>query len=309
MKKVQVLLSAYNGEHYIAEQINSIIHQSYPHISILIRDDGSSDRTMEVIQALVKTYPERIKVIQGRNVGVVASFLELMRDSDPHADYYCFCDQDDVWLEHKVQSALDRMEASIHNGSPAMVFTSVYLTDSELNRKSKWPKPPERGPSYFNALYENIAIGATITLNKSARDLFIHSKNPDSSCVLMHDWWFYLLVSAFGTVIYDHHPSMLYRQHDHNVVGGSDTLLGKLKGKWGSFRRHFGKALLQRQAQEFYRIYGSRLSDDQREQLELFIAPRRRMRDRINYIRHSKLHRQSSLENLLFKLFILIGFV
>lgn len=309
MKKVQVLLSAYNGEQYISEQIQSILHQTHAAVSILIRDDGSTDKTMELLDQWVTTHPDKIKLIKGTNVGVVSSFFELLRAADAGADYCCFCDQDDVWLDHKVEHAIARLDSSIYTEVPAMVFTSTYLTDDKLNRKGAWPKPPAQEPSFFNALYENIAIGATITMNRSARNLFINSKSVDSQKVLMHDWWFYLLVSAFGTVIYDNKPSMLYRQHNNNVVGGSNSIVGKLKSKWASFKRHTGKDLLHKQASEFDRIYGSRLTGEQKEQLDLFLATRTRFMDRLRYARKSKLYRQSKAESLLFKFFILIGFI
>lgn len=301
MKKVQVLLSAYNGEQYISEQIQSILHQTHAAVSILIRDDGSTDKTMELLDQWVTTHPDKIKLIKGTNVGVVSSFFELLRAADAEADYYCFCDQDDVWLDHKVEHAIARLDSSIYTEVPAMVFTSTYLTDDKLNRKGAWPRPPAQEPSFFNALYENIAIGATITMNRSARNLFINSQSVDSQKVLMHDWWFYLLVSAFGTVIYDNKPSMLYRQHNNNVVGGSNSIVGKLKSKWASFKRHTGKDLLHKQASEFDRIYGSRLTGEQKEQLDLFLATRTRFMDRLRYARKSKLYRQSKAESLLFK--------
>lgn len=309
MKKVQVLLSAYNGEQYISEQIQSILNQKHAAVSILIRDDGSTDKTIEILDQWVTTHPGKIKLIKGTNVGVVSSFFELLRAADAEADYYCFCDQDDVWLDHKIEHAISRLDSSIYTEVPAMVFTSTYLTDDELNRKGAWPKPPAQEPSFFNALYENIAIGATITMNRSARNLFINSQSVDSQKVLMHDWWFYLLVSAFGTVIYDNKPSMLYRQHNNNVVGGSNSIVGKLKSKWASFKRHTGKDLLHKQASEFDRIYGSRLTGEQKEQLDLFLATRTRFMDRLRYARKSKLYRQSKVESLLFKFFILIGFI
>lgn len=309
MKKVQVLLSAYNGEKYISEQIQSILNQTHAAVSILIRDDGSTDKTIELLDHWVTTHPDKIKLIKGTNVGVVSSFFELLRAADAEADYYCLCDQDDVWLDHKVEHAIARLNSSIYTEVPAMVFTSTYLTDDELNRKGAWPKPPAQEPSFFNALYENIAIGATITMNQSTRNLFINSKSVDSQKVLMHDWWFYLLVSAFGTVIYDNTPSMLYRQHNNNVVGGSNSIAGKLKSKWASFKRHTGKGLLHKQASEFDRIYGSRLTGELKEQLELFLASRTRFIDRLHYARKSKLYRQSKAESLLFKFFILIGFI
>lgn len=309
MNKVQVLISTYNGELYITEQIQSILSQRYPDITILIRDDGSNDRTVELMEVLMNLHPDKIKLIKGSNFGVVSSFFELLRAADPEVDYYCFCDQDDVWLDHKVENAIKRLNSSVHTEVPAMVFTPTYLTDDELNPKGIWPKPPAQEPSFFNALYQNIAIGATITMNQSARKFFMYSKSVNSEKVLMHDWWFYLLISAFGTVIYDNTPSMLYRQHRNNAVGGSNSIFDKLRSKWASFKSHTGRDLLHKQASEFNRIYGPRLQGVQKEQLELFLAPRRRFVDRLRYARKSKLYRQSKVESLLFKFFILIGFI
>ena len=309
MKRVQVLLSAYNGELYIAEQLKSIMEQNWPQVTVLVRDDGSTDGTVDIVKRTTVGHPGRIELIQGSNLGVVDSFFELLAKSDSQADYYCFCDQDDVWLPHKIEAAVSRLEASTETEQPAMVFTSTQLTDGELNPKGIWPKPPQREPSFYNALYENVAIGATITMNKAVRNLFVDHERPDSRKILMHDWWFYLLVSSFGQVIYDHEPSMLYRQHGSNVVGGSNSTIGKLKGKLRSFRKHTGKGLLHLQASEFNRIYGELLNPDLKEQLDLFLRPRPRLIQRIRYVRNSKLHRQSKAESLLFKILIIIGFI
>lgn len=309
MKKVQVLLSAYNGEHYIEEQIHSVLAQSWPEVTLLIRDDGSRDGTVDIVKRMIGDHPERIGLIEGDNLGVVGNSFELLEQAAPDVDFYCFCDQDDVWLPHKVESAVNRLEFNVNPEKPAMVFTSTQLADSTLNSLGVWPQAPRREPSFYNALYENVAIGATIMINKASYELFASYKKPDSSRILMHDWWFYLLVSATGEVIYDHEPSMLYRQHGHNVVGGSNSPVGKLKGKIRSFQRHFGNKLLQKQAEEFNHIYGHILKSEMKEQLELFISPRSRLADRIRYLNRSHLYRQSRTENLLFKFLILIGYI
>ncbi|HAF99149.1 glycosyltransferase family 2 protein [Paenibacillus lactis] len=308
MKKVQVLLSAYNGEDYIAEQIKSILRQSYPHISILVRDDGSSDRTREQLQPFIESHPDRIQQIKGSNIGVVPSFFELVMHSDPQADYYCFCDQDDVWLDHKIERAVNMLDSQSDN-IPAMVFTATKLVDKELHSLGTWPKAPSKQPSFYNALIQNIAVGATITINRAARDLFVNRYRVDPSRIIMHDWWFYLLVSAFGNVIYDQSPSMLYRQHGNNVVGGSNSFFDKLNQKYRSYLKHKGEHLLVSQAREFYRVYGHLLDDEKREQLELFIAPRQRFREKIHFLQRSKLYRQSILEQSLFRFLILAGYI
>jgi len=308
MKQVQVLLSTYNGEHYISEQLQTLLGQSYPHISILVRDDGSSDHTVALLKEFAEANPNRITVLTGRNIGVVPSFFELVMHSDPQADYYCFCDQDDVWLEHKIERAVNMLESQ-SDKTPAMVFTSTELVDKELHSFGTWPKPPSKQPSFYNALIQNIAVGATITINRAARDLFVNGYRVDPSRIIMHDWWFYLLVSAFGNVIYDQRPSMLYRQHGNNVVGGSNSFFDKLDQKYRSYLKHKGKHLLVSQAREFCRVYGHLLDDEKREQLELFIAPRQRFREKIHFLQRSKLYRQSILEQSLFRFLILAGYI
>lgn len=308
MKQVQVLLSSYNGKHYISEQLQSIFNQSYPHISVLVRDDGSTDQTLVLLKEYAKVHPDRIKVIAGSNVGVVSSFFELVQQSDPHADYYCFCDQDDVWLEHKVERAVTMLDSQADH-VPGMVFTSTDLADKDLNSLGTWPKPPLREPSFYNALVQNIAVGATIMLNKAARNKFMEGNQIDPNKIIMHDWWFYLLVSGFGNVMYDKNPSMLYRQHENNVVGGSNSLFNKLKQKYRSYIKHKGEHLLVKQASEFYRVYGHLMEDSKREQLELFIAPRERLREKIDFLQRSKLYRQSIVEQLLFRFLILVGYI
>ncbi|ANA79722.1 glycosyltransferase family 2 protein [Paenibacillus glucanolyticus] len=308
MKQVQVLLSTYNGEHYISNQLQSILRQSYPHISVLVRDDGSSDQTLVLLKEYVKAYPDRIQVIVGSNLGVVSSFFELVQQSDPHADYYCFCDQDDVWLEQKIERAVTMLSSQADH-VPGMVFTSTELADKDLNSLGTWPKLPLREASFYNALVQNIAVGATITLNKAARNKFMEGNQIDPTKIIMHDWWFYLLVSGFGNVMYDKNPSMLYRQHENNVVGGSNSLFNKLKQKYRSYIKHKGEHLLVKQASEFYRVYGHLMEDSKREQLELFIAPRERLREKIDFLQKSKLYRQSIVEQLLFRFLILVGYI
>lgn len=308
MKQVQVLLSTYNGEQYISEQLESILHQSYSNISILIRDDGSSDYTVGLIKEYADIHPDRIQVISGTNIGVVPSFFELLKHADPNADYYCFCDQDDVWLERKVERAVNILNAQSEH-HPAMVFTPTELADHDLNPLGSWPKAPVKPPSFYNALVQNIAVGATITINKETRNRFITGSEVNSSSIIMHDWWIYILVSAFGCVMYDQQPSMLYRQHGNNVVGGSNSLFDKMKKKYRSYIKHKGKHLLVIQAKEFYRIYGPLLGDEERHQLELFITPRTKLRQRMNFLQRSRLYRQSMLEQLLFRLLILVGYI
>ncbi|ALS25946.1 family 2 glycosyl transferase [Paenibacillus sp. 32O-W] len=307
MGKVQVLLSTYNGTGFVAQQVESLLNQSYADCEILIRDDGSSDDTVKIIYKTLTNYPDKIRLIQGRNIGVVESFFNLLKNSDENADYFCFCDQDDIWLPDKIERAVNYLEGYC-NQIPAMVFTATQMTDSNLRPITVWPGKPRKEPSFYNALVQNIAVGATITMNKAARDL-ICRQLPQADRIIMHDWWAYLCVSAFGKTFFDPEPSILYRQHSGNVVGGERNNLDMLIKKWKSFRRNKGKRLLYKQALEFQRLFGSHLEGEKKRQLDLFLAPRRSFIQRLIYLNRSKLYRQSTKEQLLLRFLILIGYI
>lgn len=305
MKKVQVLLSTYNGEKFVEQQIDSILSQTYPETTLLIRDDGSSDDTLNILKKFETMYPDRVRIISENNIGVIKSFFSLLNESDACADYFCFCDQDDVWLPKKIERAVGQLNGT--QGS-AMIFTATQMTDSDLKPLKVWPSKPAREPSFYNALIQNIAVGATITLNKEARDLLCR-KTIQLEHVLMHDWWAYICVSAFGKVYFDSEPSILYRQHANNVVGGEMFIWDTIKSKWRSFQKHRGKRLLYNQAKEFHRVFVSELDYSKREQLELFLDERLSLSQRYRYLKRSKLYRQSFLEQTLFRFLILIGYI
>jgi glycosyltransferase involved in cell wall biosynthesis len=306
VSKVQVLLSTYNGEKYLADQIESVLRQSYHNITLLVRDDGSTDGTGEILEYYSKRYPSKVNILSGKNIGIVNSFWELLNRADENCDYYCFCDQDDIWLPHKVERALACLRP--YNSIPAMVCTSTQVTDESLRPINVWPKAPSRAPSFYNALVQNIAVGATITMNHRARHIMT-SKPVRTQNIQMHDWWAYLCVSAFGKVLFDPEPSILYRQHGNNAVGGETTFFFMVKKKWRSYRRHKGSRLLHKQAMEFFHTYNESLKGEEREQLLLFLKDRQAIRDRIAFLLKCKTYRNSPLEQLLFRFLILIGYI
>jgi glycosyltransferase involved in cell wall biosynthesis len=305
MDKVQVLMSTYNGEAYIEEQLQSILKQTYHNIVIFIRDDGSSDNTVPVIQKFIDIYPDKIRLIKGSNVGVIQSFFDLLHTADLDASYFCFCDQDDVWMNDKVERSVQFLRVCDTAG---MYFSSTMLADQNLSPIKVWPAPPEKAPHFYNALVQNIAVGATMVINKAARDLIV-SKTINMKNLQMHDWWVYLCVSAFGKVYYDKRPTIYYRQHNNNVVGGHRTIFHELRNKWRSFRKHSGHKLLKKQAVEFNKLYVELLDAEKLDQLQLFIQDRKSIKERYRFFQRSKLYRQSFLENQLFKFLVLIEYV
>lgn len=304
--KVQVLVSTYNGEKYLAEQLNSLLEQTHSSFFITIRDDGSSDSTVAVIQEYVSKFPDKIEAIYGDNVGVIASFFDLLSCYVHHnTDYICFCDQDDVWMPDKLERGV-RSLAEDFDSTPKMYLTSTQMVNDSLQLLNTWPPIPQRGPSFFNALVENIAVGATIMLNRSAVNI-LKLNLPNTKRIVMHDWWVYLFVSAYGKVIYDDKPSIYYRQHQNNVIGGQQGFLDKWIKKCVSYRKHRVQKILWKQAKEFERCWGEQLTKEMKKELWQFLLVNRGIFRRTRYALSTRLYRQSRLDNIVFRLMMIKG--
>ncbi|MBG9791216.1 rhamnosyltransferase WsfF [Paenibacillus dendritiformis] len=304
--KVQILVSTYNGEKYLAEQLDSLLQQTHSHFFITIRDDGSSDRTTAIIREYVSHYPHKIEAFYEKNVGVIASFFNLLTNHvHKDTDYVCFCDQDDVWMPDKLERGIHALGGDTSD-MPMMHITSTQMVNDMLQPLNYWPPAPRKGPSFFNALIENIAVGATMMINRPALGM-MQRHVPHSGHIIMHDWWAYLVMSAFGKVIYDEKPSIYYRQHQRNVVGGQSGLIETFKKKWKNYQKHCEAKIYWTQAKEFERCWGDLLPRDLREGLQHFLLSGRSLARRTRYALTTPLYRQSKLDNLVFRLMMIRG--
>lgn len=236
-------MSTYNGQTYLKKQIESILEQTYPNIELLVRDDGSSDHTIDILRDYEERY-ENIKVIYGKNIGVNGSFFYLLAQSN--SDYLAFSDQDDIWLPEKIQNAVEKLD---YYTVPALYAGNKILIDQndsiikENNKK-------EKKPSFSNALIENICTGCTIVMNKKLADnLKIHIPKQ----AILHDWWCYLVASYLGIVVYDEQAYILYRQHGNNIIGQNRNIIKKIEFNIKYILKNRGK--LSKQLKEFQKNY------------------------------------------------------
>lgn len=216
--RVLVLLSTYNGDKYIKEQLISLLNQKNVDVHVLIRDDASKDNTVPIIESM-QIKNSNIILIKGDNVGCSNSFLCLMRiamESYPNYDYYCFCDQDDIWLDDKIYSAIVTIDEKRKLNKFVLYLGAYQMVDAKLNPIVTRITPPRINlPS---AIAMNSATGCTMLFNKELLHA-IASKRPEN--ILIHDYWTYLVcLSINGYVYYDNTPHILYRQHGSNVIGG-----------------------------------------------------------------------------------------
>jgi glycosyltransferase involved in cell wall biosynthesis len=296
------MLSTYNGAKYIDEQLESLLAQSQVDLHIHIRDDGSSDETVQKVRGYAKAYPDQIRMIEGENVGVIGSFFELMRQTQPVYDFYAFCDQDDVWMQDKLSRAVTRLQIRQLN-VPLMYCSSTQMVDQDLNNLNIWPKLPPKPLSLYNALVENCCVGCTMVLNSITFEQVTKNIPSDFTQVIMHDRWIYLYVSAFGNVIFDEDPKVLYRQHQENVLGGSDeSIITKWKNRWDRFINEKGFRL-SRQAALFLKVYKGQLSLQQQEDIQQFLVQlSNHWFKRIKYAFNMPFYRHTYLDNLVLKL-------
>ena len=235
--KVNIVLSTYNGARFLAEQLGSIQKQTFTDWQLLIRDDGSTDITPQIIAEFVKADP-RIHFINEhdrQNFGVIKNFFTLVKYEK--ADYYFFSDQDDVWLPDKMATMLDEV---IHNdkSQPLMIYMDLSVVDQDLNVTH--PSMIRSQSHHANTtllaeLTENTVTGGVAMINHALAE-----KWEDTDDVIMHDWYLALLATATGKLVYIDKPGELYRQHDNNVLGAR------------TFRKRLAKWLNPLQALEKY---------------------------------------------------------
>lgn len=156
-RSVEVLLSTYNGEKYLPDQLESVRRQSYRDVWVTVRDDGSTDGTSELLDRLLSGRPYT-RLVMGAHAGAAQSFMSLLRGVNSDVSYAAFCDQDDVWLPDKLDIGVSRIQ---HLNGPAMYCSAVILVTEDL-AEVKVHRRCVRGPSFENALAENIATGCTI---------------------------------------------------------------------------------------------------------------------------------------------------
>ena len=237
--KITVLMSTYNGEKYIKEQIESILNQSISDLKIIIRDDGSKDNTINILNEYKNKYTN-IKIINGENKGAAQSFIELLK-YNMKTDFIAFCDQDDIWEKDKLKNAIAKLDK--YNDQPALYYSEVKAVDSNLNFlfKSEYKGIDTLGSS-FSAIP---VIGCTVVFNNKLRNIIVKNNIPEG--IVMHDLYLYRVCLAIGgKIIHDKESYILYRQHEENVVGITNSIWKKMKvyNKFDKTRRVMAKNIL-----------------------------------------------------------------
>jgi glycosyltransferase involved in cell wall biosynthesis len=216
---VAILMCSYNGERYLAEQLDSFEAQTYKSWTLWVSDDGSRDETLEILERYQLRWGEdRLHIVHGPSKGFAPNFLSLVCRTEIQAHFYAYSDQDDVWRPNKLERAMNAVGAFLPR-TPLLYCSRTQLVDESLKPIGTSPRF-DRRPSFRNALTQNIAGGNTMVFNDSARNVLL-AAGPRLR-IVAHDWWTYLAVSAAGgNIVYDDYLALLYRQHSSNLIGSN----------------------------------------------------------------------------------------
>lgn len=288
----EILLATYNGAQYLSQQLDSILRQDTDAWHLTISDDGSSDTTVQIIDAYVNQYPEKIaRVSSGTRFGSARDhFFWLMRQCD--AEYMLFCDQDDVWHPDKVRlfaQALEEGERQYGSGMPLLVFSDLSVVDQNLQcmhpSLSRMQQQNPHAQDYRNLLFQNTVTGCAMGINRSLADLAGQCAEPGQT--VMHDWWLALVAARFGKMVYLDESTIDYRQHGGNSVGAKDVRSIRYLLEKVTHLSRFQKTVAEKKKQSaaFAECYGAVLTEEDRAVLRDFAKDRSSVIFKIHYLK------------------------
>ncbi len=221
-KPIAIIMCTCAGEKFLPEQLDSIVNQTHQNWSLWVSDDGSEDRTQEIISQFKQDHPDKeVHFSQGPVKGYCENFINLLRCESIDADYIAISDQDDIWLPEKLERAITKLDET----SSALYGGRTRLID-ENNREIGLSPLFVKEPSLENAMVQSIMGGNTMVVTREGLE---HVRRAPEVKVVSHDWWLYLFLTASGFgVYYDEEPMTLYRQHQDNLIGANIGLKAKL---------------------------------------------------------------------------------
>ncbi|MBO5095076.1 MAG: glycosyltransferase [Lachnospiraceae bacterium] len=312
MKKVILITSTYNGAVYLPAMLDSIAAQTYTDIDLYVRDDGSKDNSVKILKQYQKSFPEgkRIILINEKdndwgNKGSHQSYRYLIR-SLGNADYYLFCDQDDVWAPDKVERAVSHMEQYAPE-IPVLYVHNYYVCDGSLNIKHTLPDRPSVTPKEMQEVSLSKVImtgtwggvGMAQGFNRTLKELTFDCGEITPS-VAVDCWISWVVAGMNGALIYDNKPLAYYRRHTGTYSsGGAGGLL-----RYKDWRRHMNRhcSNITNGIRDYNRLYGERVSKERAAFLVLFDS-----HNRLGKFCYPHRLRTSLLDEIAFRLLILLG--
>jgi len=301
--RIAVLLSAYNGERYIEKQIESILNQEgIGSLTLIVRNDGSKDATLALLKNFQKAH-SNIEIIDGPNIGLVASFFELLKYAVGRGyDFYSFSDQDDYWLPMKLSVAL---RAIAGKDEPYMYASCSKLANDELIETGTITQIQHKEITFFNSAIQNICPGHNQVLNHKLAELVL-KETKYSKDIYSQDLWITNVAAVAGKIVFDNTPHALYRQHTNNQLSFGKTRMDWVKVRIKRLKNSEGKKF-SIQLRHFAECYEAYLTTEQKKEIKLYFEFQSAFVKRLIYIFRTKMYRQKNYETFLFKVLYLFG--
>ncbi len=291
--RVEVLMSTYNGERFMMEQLQSIYAQKGVETEVLVRDDGSTDKTPQMLET--ECQEGRLRWYAGENLKPARSFMDLLKRAG-EADLYAFSDHDDVWMDDKLEAAAQQIGNA---DGPALYFCQTLLVDENLKPLKQIPIHPLL--TYGEALASQFIGGCTMVFNNALRQI-VNEYVP--SYLRMHDIWIYDIALAVGArVVFDPNPHIYYRQHGNNAVGQTASKTSQWKERFWRF--YESEHIRWRIARELLVGYGDKMTPENRKLTERVVNYRKNWGDKWYLISSPALKTASSTTRLTSRLALL----
>lgn len=268
---VCTLMSTYNGEEFLHEQIDSILSQEDVQVRLIVRDDGSSDKTLSILEKYQTQ--NQLRYSQGENIGPARSFIKLLQEA-PKTDFYAFSDQDDFWLSNKLRTATEFIGES---ALPALYYCQTQIVDKRLSLQPSVKINPIG--TFGEALIYQFIGGCTMVFNDALRNIIL---KYIPQYLPMHDVWIYDIAMAINANIYfDSVPHILYRQHNHNVIGQGYS-------QWKEWKKRIRRVILNREhlrykvGVELMKGYYQMMPPENQNLIQTFIEAKHNFKKRIS---------------------------
>lgn len=257
MYRILVVMSTYNGERYIKEQIDSIFNQQGVYCDLLIRDDGSADSTVKIIKDYQKKYSNRIDLVNGNNIGFAKSFWSLLQIAKDNYDFYAFSDQDDVWMDKKLIRACDMLDNCKDDSNYLLYASAMDVVDEKLNHMY-YQTFNDLKIGFGSALTRQRLAGCTMVFNNK---LFNYVKKHDLSNtdLFTHDMMlYYLCILIGGRVLYDDCPSIYFRRSSDSLTLQGKSIIKKANSIFSIFSKD--KNIRFRKVEYLYNLISAEIS-------------------------------------------------
>ncbi|PSB59236.1 glycosyltransferase family 2 protein [Chamaesiphon polymorphus] len=245
---ISIAIATYNGEAFLREQLDSIYSQTYKNIEIIVTDDCSVDSTPQILEEYCQKYGLRY-YLNECNLGFLKNFEQAI--SLCNGEYIALCDQDDVWIDRKIElelSSLLQVESSVGKNMPVLVFSDLQIVNSEMKTISDlFYNPPNFDPNktdYNHLLVQNVVVGCTVLFNRSLKNIAL----PIPIDAMYHDHWLAIVASIFGKIRFLDLKTVHYRQHLENCIGAGNRESSYL---WDTLKRVIKLFLLPFDNQKF----------------------------------------------------------